>query len=171
MALVIVRGPAGSGKSGYVERERRPGEVVADFTAVYAAISGATRGPDGKLPRAAGYGPADTACGMGQSRNRTRGGAAPVIRICHHFGQFAPGEIERLRRLGASDAEPVTLDPGREIAEARLTDTETGQLHPQCGDGVGSLVWAGRSLRRDRLGLTRLDRAEPDTTRRVEVTS
>ena len=135
MALVIVRGPAGSGKSGYVERERRPGEVVADFTAVYAAISGATRGPDGRYPVRQDTDPLIPLVAWVKAAI-VREAARRQLSGFVTTSDSSAGEIERLRRLGASDAEPVTLDPGREIAEARLTDTETGQLHPQC---VGSL--------------------------------
>ena len=50
MAIVPVVGPAGSGKSQIVAAERRPGDVLIDFTALWAALTGATRGEDGRFP-------------------------------------------------------------------------------------------------------------------------
>ena len=57
----------------------------------------------------------------------------------------APGEIERLRRLGA-DGEVVTLDPGEQIVRARLADDD-GELSEQCSSWrLRGGTSAGRSL-------------------------
>ena len=118
MALVIVRGPAGGGKSQYVERERRPGEVLADFTAIYAAMSGATRGPDGKYPIRTDDDPLIPLAAWVKAAI-VRQAAARQLNGYVTTSSGAPGEIERLRELGASDAEPVTLDPGEATIRAR----------------------------------------------------
>ena len=51
MAIEIVAGPAGSGKSQLVavelDKER---DVLIDFTRLWAAISGIDRLPDGRFP-------------------------------------------------------------------------------------------------------------------------
>lgn len=50
MPIQPIAGPAGSGKSQLIEAERRPGDVVIDFTRIYAAVAGVARGPDGRYP-------------------------------------------------------------------------------------------------------------------------
>ena len=50
MPITPVAGPAGSGKSQYVARRLRRGEVVLDYTRLWAALAGVERGPDGRLP-------------------------------------------------------------------------------------------------------------------------
>lgn len=50
MPIVPIVGPAGAGKSQVIESERRPGDVLIDFTALFVALSGAVRGPDGAYP-------------------------------------------------------------------------------------------------------------------------
>ena len=129
MALAIVRGPAGAGKSGYIEKERRPGDLLIDYTAIYVALSGVTRGPDGKYPIREGHDPllgivsAIKLYAIAEASRRELGGFVTT-------SSSAPGEIERLRRLGA-DGEVVTLDPGEQIVRARLADDD-GELSEQC---------------------------------------
>ena len=50
--LVLVQGPAGAGKSQLATEMLEAGEidVLADTTALWVALSGVTRGPDGRLP-------------------------------------------------------------------------------------------------------------------------
>ena len=131
MALTIVRGPAGGGKSGYVERVRRPGEVLADFTLLYAAISGATRGPDGRYPVRLDSDPLIPITAAIKAYI-VRQAAARALRGYVTTSDSSAGELARLRELGASDAEAITLDPGRAVVEARLSDPETGELSEQC---------------------------------------
>ena len=50
MPIQVIAGPAGSGKSQIVAAERRLGDVLIDYTAIYVALSGVTRGADGKFP-------------------------------------------------------------------------------------------------------------------------
>ena len=50
MPIRPVAGPVGAGKSQHVEAERKPGDVLLDFTAIYVALSGVVRGPDGRYP-------------------------------------------------------------------------------------------------------------------------
>ena len=131
MALTIVRGPAGGGKSGYIERERRPGEVLADFTAVYVALAGVTRGPDGKYPMRLDSDPLIPITAAIKAYI-VRQAAARALRGYVTTSDSSAGELARLRELGASDAEAITLDPGRAVVEARLSDPETGELSEQC---------------------------------------
>ena len=129
MALVIVRGPAGGGKSQYVERERGPGDLLIDFTAIYVALAGVTRGPDGKYPIRESHDPllgivsAIKAFAIAEAARRELGGFVTT-------SSSAPGEVERLRRLGA-DGPVTTIDPGEQIVRARLAGDD-GELSEQC---------------------------------------
>ena len=50
--LTLIQGPAGSGKSAVAADLLSAGEleVLFDTTAIWAALSGAVRGPDGRFP-------------------------------------------------------------------------------------------------------------------------
>ena len=128
--MVIVRGPAGAGKSGYVERERRPGELLADFTMLYAAVAGVTRGPDGRYPVRQDTDPLIPIVAAIKAfvvREAARRGLRGYVTT----SSSAPGELARLRELGASDAAPITLDPGESVVRARLAGDD-GELSEQC---------------------------------------
>ena len=129
MALAIIRGPAGAGKSGYIERERKPGDLLIDYTALYVALAGATRGPDGKYPIRTDD---DPLLGIVSAIKAfvVRQAAARGLAGYVTTSDSSSGEIERLREQGA-DGPVVTLDPGKRVIEARLADDD-GELHPQC---------------------------------------
>ena len=50
MPIKPIAGPVGAGKSQEVDRLRKPGDILIDFTRLYVALSGAVRGPDGRYP-------------------------------------------------------------------------------------------------------------------------
>ncbi|MCY4508423.1 MAG: hypothetical protein OXG35_15925 [Acidobacteria bacterium] len=50
MPIQPIAGPAGSAKSQHVSEVRRPGDVLIDYTLIWAALTGAARGPDGRYP-------------------------------------------------------------------------------------------------------------------------
>ena len=52
MTLILIEGPAGGGKSEVADAMLAAGEVdvIADVTALWAALSGAVRGADGRYP-------------------------------------------------------------------------------------------------------------------------
>ena len=50
MPITPVVGPAGGGKSQWIARNRQPGDLQIDHTAIWAALTGAVRGPDGRFP-------------------------------------------------------------------------------------------------------------------------
>ena len=50
MPIQPIVGPAGAGKSQVIAAERRPGDILIDFTALWVALTGATRGEDGRYP-------------------------------------------------------------------------------------------------------------------------
>ena len=130
MALAIIRGPAGGGKSQHIEREHRPGEVVIDFTRLYGALALVERGPDGRYPVRETGDPllplisAIKAYAIREAARRQLSGHVTT-------SSSAPAELARLRELGAKGP-AITIDPGEATIRARLSDAETGQLHPQC---------------------------------------
>ena len=50
MPIGILRGPAGAGKSQWFEANSEPGDLWLDITAIWAAVRGLERGPDGRYP-------------------------------------------------------------------------------------------------------------------------
>ena len=60
MSLILIEGPAGSGKSQLAAAMLAAGEidVQADLTAIWAALRGVERGPDGHFPIRLGDDPA-----------------------------------------------------------------------------------------------------------------
>ena len=134
MAISIVRGPAGGGKSQYVERAHTAGKVVIDFTRLYAALALVERGADGMYPvRVDG----DPLLPLVEAVKTFATREAARRELSGHVttSDSSPGEVERLRELGAR-GEVVTLDPGEEVIRARLADAETGALSPECGKAL-----------------------------------
>lgn len=142
MASQLVSGPAGGGKSQTVAALRRAATVptiVADFTALYVALTGDVRGPDGRYP-------------LRDERllQITEALRREVIDLALRFeldvlatnsdGAQARRD-ELLRRLGPDATERV-IDPGREVVEGRLADPVTGQLSPECATATDR--WYGR---------------------------
>ena len=133
----IIAGPAGGGKSQYIEARRRPGDAVIDFTRLYAAVTGAQRGPDGRYPE--------------------RGGDDPLLPLTAYLFTTAVRQVaarglrawvttsdrrrlEELREL-LPDAAVTEVDPGESVIRARLADPETGELSAQCAAAVAR--WYG----------------------------
>ncbi len=132
MPITPVLGPAGAGKSQHVDRERRPGDVVIDYTLLWAALTMARRGPDGRYPE--------------------RGDDDPSLPLVSAVKAFALSEAVRrelggfvtssarsdIARLETRTGRPATIiDPGRAVVAARLTDPETGILSAACSTALG----------------------------------
>ena len=131
MPLTIVRGPAGAGKSQYVEREHKPGQVIVDFTRLYSALANVARGADGKYPERHDGDPLLPLIAA-MKAHAIREAAAREISGYVTTSSSAPGELARLRELGASGPS-VTLDPGEVAIRARLAELGTdGKLSPEC---------------------------------------
>ena len=132
MASILLSGPAGAGKSQEARRLRdaNPGPaVIADFQSIYAAIAGDVRGPDGKFPlRDAALLP--TAEYVRQALI-TGARQAEIDIIATNSDGSSARRRRLLDRLGPGVAERI-VDPGREIVSARLSDTVTGSLAPEC---------------------------------------
>ena len=126
MAIGIIRGPAGGGKSQVIAARLRPGEVVIDFTRLYVALAGVERGPDGRYPVRHDGDPRLALAeyvrmvAVRQASDRELSGYATT-------SDSRPEAVERLRDAGATG--PVeTVDPGREVVRARLADAGDGRL-------------------------------------------
>ena len=135
MAIGIIRGPAGGGKSQVIAARLRPGEVVIDFTRLYVALAGVERGPDGRYPVRHDGDPRLALAeyvrmvAVRQASDRELSGYATT-------SDSRPEAVERLRDAGATG--PVeTVDPGREVVRARLADAVTGALSQQCEIALG----------------------------------
>ena len=137
MAGLLLSGPAGAGKSQEAARlaaEATAPTVIADFQAITVALLGHTRRPDGSYPKRPVW-------------------ALPVIEHVRRVVIDAATEREMdviatnsdglparraalLDRLGPGSVERV-IDPGREVVEARLTDSITGVLDEECSQAIG----------------------------------
>ena len=127
MPLGILRGPAGGGKS----QELSPGELRADLTAIWVALYGYERGPDGRYPERSD----DEAAVASYIK-------AAVVAFAARRGltgwattsSASPEAVERLREQGATG--PVrTVDPGEETVRRRLAGPD-GTVSPACEQAI-----------------------------------
>ena len=127
MAITPIVGPAGGGKSQYIAENIRSGWIILDFTSLYAALSGAQRGPDGKYPeRITGDPPLPLV-----SEVKALALNAAIRRELSGFvTSSARDDIEMLERVTKTPA--VVVDPGEATVRARLADPITGQLSEEC---------------------------------------
>lgn len=125
MALSILRGPAGAGKS----QETKGTPLVIDLTALWAALRQFERDEDGKFPVRTSD---DPVLGLAvylkatAVRYASREGMDGVVTT----SSSAPEAVERLREQGATG--PVkTINPGIESARRRLAGPD-GKVSPEC---------------------------------------
>ena len=121
---------AGSRKSQIVSAERRPGDVVIDFTLLWAALTGATRGEDGRFPVREDDDP-----------------SLPLVSAAYWFTlseavrrelsgfvtSASRANVERLERVTGRRARVVDVKPGPLLA--RLSEVDDGggtHLNKQC---------------------------------------
>ncbi len=134
MAVDILRGPAGAGKSQWLE-ENRNERLVLDITRFWVALGLFERGADGKYPLRRSDDPA---------LRLARILKAEAIRAAENLGidaivttsDSSPQEIERLRERGAR-GQVVTIDPGEGVVRERLADPETGEVSEDCEEAIG----------------------------------
>ena len=107
--------------------------TIADFQAVYAALTGDRRGPDGRFPLR------DPRLLPIVEYVRRSIISAAQTRDIYTIATNSDGNPERLTLLlgllGAGAVERI-VDPGREIVTARLSDPETGDLSDECGQAI-----------------------------------
>jgi len=136
MASLLISGPAGGGKSQIAKEEiskRTQPTVLADFQSLYAAITGAERGPDGKFP------PRDERLLPTVEYLRRAVIGAAVAREIDVIATNSDGNPERraflLQQLGPNASERV-IDPGETVIKARLSNPATGELSPDCSQAI-----------------------------------
>ena len=136
MASVLISGPAGAAKSALARRllaESLELAAIADFQAVYAAITGDLRGPDGRYPLRD-----ERLLPLTEYVRRAIIGGA-VGRGIDVIATNSDGDPARravlLAALGSGATERV-VDPGRTIVEARLSDPVTGELSGECDGAI-----------------------------------
>ena len=131
--LTLIQGPAGSGKSQLAADLLQSGavRVLLDITALWAAMSGARRGPDGKYPLRLADDPALAAAFYTQfviARWALREGHDVAVTTSRRNQQ------EVWRQLAAdagADFSVQTVDPGRAVVEDRLREPD-GSLSEEC---------------------------------------
>ena len=127
MPIVPVIGPAGAGKSQVIEELRRPGQVLLDYTGLYAAIGGVQRGPDGRYPvRVDG----DPLIGLVAALKDYAVEQAVNRELDGFVTSSSRDDVERLQQITGQTA--VIVDPGEEVTKARLADPVTGVLSEEC---------------------------------------
>ena len=137
--LTLVAGPAGGGKSQLVAELLEAGEIdiAADTTAIWAAVGGHERGPDGKYPVRDETDPA-----LHTARYLQATAAAFALRegfrvaVTTSRRDQAPRWAE-LASKHDSDFSIRTVDPGRDVVVARLIDPATGELSADCEQAIG----------------------------------
>lgn len=140
--LILIEGPAGAGKSQLTTLMLEAGEiaVLADTTELWAALSGAVRGPDGRYPVRL-----DDDLALAVARYLK----AVAVRVGLQEGADVAvttserGQAERWRRMAEEAGAPFavrTVDPGRDVVEARLSDAD-GVLSEACRQAIGR--WYG----------------------------
>ena len=134
--LLLLRGPAGAGKSQIAAGMLDHGEadVWADFTRLHVALSGVERGPDGRFPIRE-YGDPLVALAAYLKVVAVRQGLARGFRVVTTTSSADEGEVERARELATEAGAALdvrTVDPGESVVRARLSDPVTGELSPQC---------------------------------------
>ena len=136
MPSILLSGPAGAAKSALARRllaENPALAAIADFQAIYAALTGDIRGPDGRYPLRD-----DRLLPLTEYIRRSiiTGSLARDIEVIATNSDGDPARRQfLLGQLGEGATERI-VDPGREIVAARLSDPETGILSIECDAAI-----------------------------------
>ena len=140
MPIQVIAGPAGSGKSQIIADERRPGDVLIDYTAIWAALTGAVRGPDGKYPERTDDDPAVPLVA-----------AVQAFALAEAVKRQLNGYVTTSRRASVPVLERITgqpariIDPGEAVIRTRLSVTDesgdTRVLSDECAKAMAR--WYG----------------------------
>lgn len=141
MSLLLLQGPAGSGKSQALPQFLGNGyDVVADYTAIWAAITGATRDP------ATGLYPVRTQADAVVRTGLVSYLQAAVVRQALRVDLSAivttgsagqDGKWEAIANEYGADFDTVTIDPGEAVVTERLKNqSSTGELLDECSSAL-----------------------------------
>ena len=137
MGLILIQGPAGGGKSQLAAEMLAAGEIsiLSDITALWAALSGAVRGPDGLYPVRQDDDPALAIAQYVQTVavRRAVEEDEDVGVTTSRRGQES--RWQRLAELAATTFAVRTVDPGCEVVENRLSDA-SGTLSDECRKAI-----------------------------------
>ncbi|MCY4360810.1 MAG: hypothetical protein OXE42_01295 [Gammaproteobacteria bacterium] len=137
--LLLIEGPAGGGKSELLRELLAAGEIdlAADITELWAAVGGYERDPaTGKYPVRRENDPAlsaarylqTVAAGFG-----LREGYKVAVSTSQRDQVSRWAEVATRHNSGMSVR---TVDPGREVVAARLSDPVTGELSADCDAAI-----------------------------------
>ena len=133
MPITPIVGPAGSGKSQLVAAERRPSDVLIDFTLLWAALTGATRGEDGRFPVREDDDPSLPLVSAAYWFTLTEA----VRRELSGFVTSATrANVERLERITGVKARVVDVKPGPLLARLTETDDDGEYIEGACVSAV-----------------------------------
>lgn len=137
--LTLIEGPAGGGKSDLAREMRTAGEIdlIADVTALWVALTGVRRGPDGRYPVRLDDDPAlgaarylqTTAVHHGLRENLNVAVTASVRDQAGKWGAVAAENGAGFR--------VQTVDPGIDVVTDRLADPISGELSEECDVAIG----------------------------------
>ena len=133
MPIQPIVGPAGSGKSQVVAAERRPGDILIDFTVLWAALTGAVRGEDGRF-----------------SVREDDDPSLPLVSAAYWFTlseavsrelsgfvtSASRANVERLERITGRKARVVDVKPGPLLARLSEVDGDGDYLDTACVSAV-----------------------------------
>ena len=142
MSLLLIEGPAGAAKSQLAAALLAAGEieVLADVTALWVALSGAVRGPDGLYPERLDDDPALLVAQYVQAvaaRQALDEGADVGVTTSR------AGQVDRWREVADNAATPFilrTVDPGIAVVSSRLAGVD-GVLSAACRRAIAR--WYG----------------------------
>ena len=132
MAGILLSGPAGAAKSALAWRllqDHPQLAIIADFQAIYAALTLVQRDRQGRFPLR------DESLLPITEYVRRAAVTGAVARDIDVLATNSDGDPDRraflLGQLGPDAVERV-VDPGREVVAARLADPATGELSGEC---------------------------------------
>ena len=137
--LLLIEGPAGSGKSQVVSRMLAAGEldVLADYTAIWAAVRAVERDNEGRYPVRQDSDPAVRSGLVPWVRAAVaRQGLRLGLRVAVTSG--SPGMATKWQQLAREEDALFalrTIDPGIDVVKKRLA--VDGDLSPECERAIG----------------------------------
>ena len=142
MPSLLLSGPAGAAKSALARRLLRESPelaTIADFQAVYAALTGDLRGPDGRYPLRD-----ERLLPLTEYVRRAiiTGATARDIDVIATNSDGDPARRAFLLEQLGSGAKERIVDPGRTVVSARLSDPQTGDLSDECDAAIDR--WYGK---------------------------